>query len=65
MSYGVADSAMGLNIDPAVAAGGGGNQGSHACSWPHGMHLMHADSVGGADNGGDVMRFVNLFQADG
>lgn len=26
----------------------------------HGVDLMHADGVGGADNGGDVMRFVHL-----
>ena len=30
----------------------------------HGVDLMHADGVGGADNGGDVMRFVHLLQAD-
>ena len=34
--------------------------GAHAGGGPHGVDLMHADGVGGADNGGDVMRFVHL-----
>ena len=60
----VADGTMGFDADPAVAAGGGGNQGAHAGGGPHGVDLMHADGVGGADNGGDVMRLVHLLQAD-
>ena len=56
----VADGTMGFDADPAVAAGGGGNRGAHAGGGPHGVDLMHADGVGGADNGGDVMRFVHL-----
>ena len=38
--------------------------GAHAGGGPHGVDLMHADGVGGADNGGDVMRFVHLLRAD-
>lgn len=64
MVHGVRDGVVGFDVDPIVAASGGGNQRAHACGWPHGMHLMYANGIGGADNSGDVMWLEYLLQAD-
>jgi len=64
MVHCVRDGLVGFEVDLIVAASGRGKQYVHACGCPHGIHLMYANGIGGADNSGDVMRLEYLLQAD-
>jgi len=61
---GITNGTVGFHFHPTVAACGGRGHSAHAVARPDGVHFMHTNGIGGADNGGDVMRFVHLLHAD-
>ncbi|MNT27112.1 hypothetical protein D3C72_1627280 [compost metagenome] len=54
-----------LHIHPVLAATGGALAGMNGGLGPDRMHPVDADGIGGTHYGGQVVRLVDLFHADG
>ena len=60
-----ADVRVQLHVHPVLAAAGGALALVDPALGPDRVHPVDADGIGGAHDGGQVVRFMNLFHADG
>ncbi|MNH03752.1 hypothetical protein D3C79_630240 [compost metagenome] len=62
--HGTADVRVQLDVDPVLAAAGGALALVDPGLGPDGVDPVNADGIGGAHDGGQVVRFMHLFHAD-
>ena len=62
--HGTADVRVQLDVDPVLAAAGGALALVDPGLGPDGVNPMDADGIGGAHDGGQIVRLVDLFHAD-